>query len=174
MKNCIHGSKSSIIRVSVIAILLLTLFSLTSFTAFARSQNKQSTQSHTVTSLQQAVSAPAGTAAIRWSSQYKTLTVILHLSGLHSGSTHAAHIHSGTCSSMGKILYPLNNVVANTSGTGTSTTTIHNITTGIPATGWNVTAHNGATAQTGTLLCGNVTNSNTVSIPLHAVGAMRY
>jgi hypothetical protein len=32
------------------------------------------------------------------------------------------------------------------------------VTGGIPATGWNVTIHNGATDQTGTLLCGNVVN----------------
>lgn len=175
MKNCIHCSKSSIMRGSIIAILLLTLFSLTSFTTFARGQHKQSAYANAAISLRHATDAPSGTADLRWISQNKTLIVTLHLNGLQSGSTHAAHIHTGTCSSMGTILYPLNSVVADTVGTGRSTTTITNVTNGIPATGWNVTAHKGTTAQTGTLLCGNVANSSmaaSVSVPLHAIGAM--
>lgn len=166
MRNCILCHKSCVVRGSIIVVLLLTLFTMMSFTALADNQNRLDPRSSTVTSLQ---NAPSGTAALKWNPQSKVLTATLHLSGLQPGSIHAAHIHAGTCSSMGKILHPFNNVVADAAGNGTSVTTINNMAGGIPATGWNITVHSGPTAQTGTLLCGNVVNSKkatSVSVPL--------
>jgi hypothetical protein len=40
------------------------------------------------------------------------------------------------------VVYPLQNVVADAHGVGTSTTTIKNVTT-LPATGWYINVHNG-------------------------------
>jgi Cu/Zn superoxide dismutase len=52
------------------------------------------------------------------------LHVVVHLSGLIPGSTHMAHIHAGTCAQQGPVAYPLNPVVADGHGNGTSTTTV--------------------------------------------------
>jgi Cu/Zn superoxide dismutase len=91
------------------------------------------------------------------------LTVTTTLSGLVPNSTHVAHIHEGSCEAQGKVLYPLNAVVADANGKGTSTTTIDQITS-IPSSGWYVTVHLGGTAdelstQTGSdpIACGNIT-----------------
>ncbi|HLG61430.1 MAG TPA: CHRD domain-containing protein [Ktedonosporobacter sp.] len=168
MRNCLLYNKSSIIRGSIIVVLLLTLFTMMSFTALANDQQRSSLHASTMTALQ---NAPSGTAALSWNSQNKMLTVTLHLSGLQPGSNHAAHIHAGTCSSIGKILYPLKNVVADAAGNSTSITTINNIAGGIPATGWNVAVHQGPTVQTGELFCGNIVNAKraaSVSVPLKA------
>jgi hypothetical protein len=113
---------------------------------------------------------PAGNAELSWNSQSHVLAVTLHASGLQPGSSYAAHIHTGTCSAKGKILYPFKDITADKAGNATLTTTIDNVTGGIPATDWNVTIHRGATAETGTLLCGDVANprkASSVSVPLH-------
>jgi hypothetical protein len=148
-------------------VLLLTLFTMMSVTAFAQSQKRQGLRAHTISSLQSVLS---GRADLQWNPQSKVLTATLHLSGLQPGSNHAAHIHAGTCSSRETILYPFKNVIANADGNAVSTTTFTNVTGGIPATGWNITVHVGPTAQTGTLLCGNVVNpmrATSLAIPLH-------
>jgi hypothetical protein len=91
-----------------------------------------------------------------------TLTVQLILGGLVPSSTHMAHIHRGSCEAQGGVVYPLNPVVADTTGNGTSTTAINTVNA-IPATGWYVNVHLGANAkdlstQTGDdpLACGDV------------------
>jgi hypothetical protein len=100
----------------------------------------------------------SGTAQLTLSG--KTLTVKLTLSGLQPGSSHAAHIHTGSCESQGAVIYPLSNVVADASGKSISTTTIKNVSS-IPGRGWYVNVHYGTnlTTQTGfdPIACGNVT-----------------
>ncbi|WP_373323844.1 CHRD domain-containing protein [Dictyobacter formicarum] len=139
-----------------------------SFTALAHDQNRHVTSSPTVTS-------PSGTADLRWDPRNRVITATLHLRGLQPRSNHAAHIHTGSCASMGKILYPFKNAVADAAGNATSVATVKNVTGGISAKGWNVVVHRGSTAQTGDLLCGDVVNSKrttSVSVPLRAVPAM--
>lgn len=117
---------------------------------------------------------PSGSAKMTWNSRSQELTVALQLSGLQPGSSHAAHIHAGACSAVGKILHPFQDIVADKAGNATLTTTIYNLAGGIPPTGWNITVHQGATAETGTLLCGDVVNSHrlpSVSVPLHPAPA---
>jgi hypothetical protein len=91
------------------------------------------------------------------------LKVTLTLSGLVPDSKHIAHIHQGTCEAQGAgVLYPLEPVVADASGKGTSTTTVDQVTS-IPSAGWYINVHLGATmddlsTQTGfdPITCGNV------------------
>ncbi len=90
------------------------------------------------------------------------LKVEVTLSGLEPNSTHIAHIHKGTCEAQGAVLYPLNPIVADASGKGTSTTTVDQVTS-IPATSWYINVHLGGTkdelsTQTGDdpISCGNV------------------
>ena len=124
-----------------------------------------------MTDLQQ---TPSGSAKMTWNPRSQELTVTLQLSGLQPGSSHAAHIHAGACSAVGKILHPFQDIVADKAGNATSTTTIYNLAGGVPPTGWNITVHQGATAETGTLLCGDVVNTHripSVSVPLHPAPA---
>jgi hypothetical protein len=167
MRNNTRLTKNRVVWGSITFVLFLTLFTMTSLTAFALNQKRSAFRSSTASSLQQ---EPSGRAELKWDPQRKVLTVTLFLSGLQPGSNHAAHLHAGTCSSREEILYPFPNAVANAVGDAVSTTTFNDVTGGIPATGWNVTAHNGPTAQTGTLLCGNVANpmrATSVTVLLH-------
>jgi hypothetical protein len=86
---------------------------------------------------------PVGTAHLTWSRSTRALTVTAQLTGLTPSSRHPAHIHTGACSAPGTVIYPLNDVVANAAGEGTSTTTIGQVADGIPASGWSVLVHNG-------------------------------
>ena len=165
-------NKSSFVRGSIMVVLLLTLFTMMSFTAFAYDQNSQGSRSHTVSSLR---NVPTGRADLRWNPQSKALSAYLYLNGLQPGSNHAAHIHAGTCSMEGKILYPLKNVVADASGHVASTSTISNVTGGIPVRSWAIVVHRCPTARTGDLLCGNVVNpqrATSVTVPLSATHPM--
>jgi len=166
---------SNVVRGSIMLVLLCALFTLISSVAFAA---MQSSQSHTVRSLANVPASgagPAGTVDLRWDEQTRVLTATVSVSGLQAGSSYANHIHAGDCSVEGKLLYPLNDLVADATGSGTATTTINNITNGIPTSGWDVMVHNGPTAAANTLLCGNVVNTNgatEVSVPLSLMAPM--
>ena len=75
-------------------------------------------------------------------------------------SKHPAHIHAGTCAKEGGIVYSLQDVVANEAGIGTSTSTINNVSGGIPETGWSINVHNGpamaSDLQSMPISCGNI------------------
>ena len=108
---------------------------------------------------------PTGTATLSWDPATKALTVKITLSGLAPNSTHPSHIHTGSCAHQGAVLHPLQNIVADATGSATATTTISNVTAGIPASGWYVNVHNGpgltTTDQFLPIVCGDVANSNT-------------
>lgn len=168
MRNTVLRKMSSILRVLIWSALLLALFMMTSLPAWAYGQQRQDAYSPTLASQP---NAPSGNAVMQWNQQNKVLHVALHLTGLQPGSNHAAHIHNGTCSAIGKVVYPFNNVVADKAGNVTATDTINNVSGGIPATGWIVAVHSGSTLQTSELLCGNVTNpqkATNVTVPLRA------
>jgi len=100
----------------------------------------------------------SGTATLSISGH--TLKVELTLTGLEPNSQHMAHIHTGSCSSQGPVLYPLPVIKANAAGKATLTTTIQNVTT-IPSTGWYVNVHRGIDLSTQSgfdpISCGDVT-----------------
>jgi hypothetical protein len=108
---------------------------------------------------------PDGTATLSWDPTSKTLTVKITLVGLAPSSVHPSHIHTGSCANQGAVLYPLTNISADASGDATATTTIPNVTAGIPATGWYVNVHNGPALAPATqflpIVCGDVANSTT-------------
>src|SRR5262249_20032580 len=78
--------------------------------------------------------APVRSTDLKWDAKTRDLTVIIVMSGFAPDSTHPVHIHLGNCNSNGPIKYNLNDVKAGNVGDGTSTTTIHNVAGGIPAT----------------------------------------
>jgi hypothetical protein len=176
MSNKMTHNRSHVVRGSIIVASLIILAVL-HFTTFAHSQHAQS--SHAIVSLRH---TPYGTADLTWDPQTTALTVTIQLSGLQAESSHPAHIHMGDCSIDGPIVYPLHSVVADTAGNGISTTTISNVTDGIPATGWHINVHNGPTLETPTealaISCGNIVNQQTatnttqsVSVPLDGANA---
>lgn len=108
--------------------------------------------------------SPIGTTEFTWESG--TLNVKISLTGLAPNSSHAAHIHAGTCAVDGAVIYPLKPVVADAKGDGTSETSIPNVSNGIPAHGWYINVHNGllmSSIEHRPISCGNVTNSDSSS-----------
>jgi len=105
---------------------------------------------------------PHGTATISWDPTRQGLTVKISLIGLAPSSTHPAQINSGSCAKQGAVVYPLQNVVADARGVGTSTTTIKNVTK-IPASGWYIIVHNGPNLtpsdQFLPIVCSNLTRT---------------
>lgn len=85
---------------------------------------------------------PEGAATISWDQPSKGLTIKIALIGMAPNSTHPANIYAGSCVKQGGIVHPLQNVVADAHGVGSSTTVIKNVVT-LPASGWYITVHNG-------------------------------
>jgi Cu/Zn superoxide dismutase len=121
---------------------------------------------------------PQGMATISWDPASKGLTVKISLTGLAPSSTHPAHIHSGSCANQGAVVYPLQNVVADAHGVGTSTTTIKSVPNLLPS-GWYLNIHNGPNLtpsdQFLPIACSDLTFSNisttsslSVQVPLNA------
>jgi len=119
---------------------------------------------------------PNGTADISWDPATKAVTVKIVLAGLAPNSTHPSHIHTGSCSNQGAVLHPLQNIVADATGNATATTTIPNVASGIPASGWYVNVHNGpgltTTDQFLPIVCGDIANTSTSTTAMQTVHVM--
>jgi CHRD domain len=109
---------------------------------------------------------PQSQAILSYDPAAKTLSVTTRATGLVAGSTHAAHIHSGSCDSQGGVKYHLNDLVASPDGVAETTTVINNVNEAPPATGWYINVHWGSSDQIekdgkptlyfAPILCGNV------------------
>src|SRR5690242_17937977 len=113
-----------LVQVGIAIAMSCLLFTLMSLPIFAHTQNKQDTRSQTIALVP---NAPSGNADLTWDSRKQELTAVLNVNGLPPNSNHAAHIHAGTCSSMGKVIYTLHNVVTNKDGHAVVTTTIKGV-----------------------------------------------
>jgi hypothetical protein len=71
-----------------------------------------------------------------------SFTVTIKLTKLAPNSSHVSHVHAGRCSAAGGIAFALKQVIADSSGTATMTTTVP---AGylVPASGWYVNVHHG-------------------------------
>lgn len=89
----------------------------------------------------------------------RTLTATLTLHGLAPGSSHAAHIHSGSCERSGPVVHAFPTVIADGQGNAQVSATFANVDT-IPASGWYVHVHYSTdlSNQTGynPISCGNI------------------
>jgi hypothetical protein len=87
-----------------------------------------------------------------------TMTVELQITGLAANSSHVSHVHTGTCSKQGGIVFALNQVIAD--GTGAADTRTMLQAKYPPASGhWYVVVHAGPDMQGANatyLLCGNL------------------
>jgi hypothetical protein len=87
-----------------------------------------------------------------------TMTLELHITGLAPNSSHVSHVHTGSCTKQGGIVFALNQVIADGTGAADTRTTLQ---AKYPPSGghWYVVVHAGPDMQ-GTnatyLLCGNL------------------
>jgi Cu/Zn superoxide dismutase len=104
--------------------------------------------------------AVRGQAQLRLSGQ--TLTIHVSVSGLLPNSTHDFHIHAGSCSSMGSMLYVIEKLKANARGEADATATLSNINA-IPHSGWSLILYQTTETVTGAnsdvIACGDVVPS---------------
>ncbi|MFL5864218.1 MAG: amidohydrolase family protein [Solirubrobacteraceae bacterium] len=109
----------------------------------------------------------SGSADLSYDSSAQTLTVHITAHGFVPGTSHAVHIHQGTCQQQGAVIYGLPDVVADSNGNISSTATVNNVTSPPPASGWYLNIHRGNSSNillpSGNpalafrpLLCGNV------------------
>lgn len=85
----------------------------------------------------------AGTTQLSYDATTDTLTVHVQASGFAPGSTHAAHIHQGSCAAQGPVIYMLQDLVADSNGTIDATRTLTGVTSAPPVWGWYLNIHLG-------------------------------
>ena len=68
-------------------------------------------------------SQPSGTATFSWNPQTKNVSVRLQMAGLTPGSSHAMHIHQGSCTAQGAVLVAFPDVPADEHGVIDATVT---------------------------------------------------
>jgi hypothetical protein len=69
-------------------------------------------------------------------------TVTIKLKGMAPGSSHVSHVHLGSCAKPGSIQYALQEVVADSSGAATTTSSVV-VGYTVPTSGWYVNVHHG-------------------------------
>ena len=89
---------------------------------------------------------PQGSANMTYDSGKKTLTVTTTASGLAPGSSHAQHIHLGSCAAQGAVKFGLDDLAASPTGTAETTTVVQNAEAP-PASGWYLNVHLGSSSQ---------------------------
>ena len=88
----------------------------------------------------------SGGFTVTYDAPAQTLTVDINARGFDPGSTHAAHIHQGTCQAQGGVVYMLPDLVADASGDIHAVRTVTGVTTP-PASGWYLNIHLGDSNQ---------------------------
>jgi CHRD domain len=71
-----------------------------------------------------------------------SFTVTIKLTKMSVGSSHVSHIHAGRCAAPGGIAFALQQVIADSSGSATTASTLP-VTYSVPSSGWYVNVHNG-------------------------------
>jgi hypothetical protein len=88
------------------------------------------------------------------------LTVALDVTGLRPSSSHAVHIHLGSCASQGPVIHALPSLTADAGGHATLTATVSSVSS-IPTGTWYVNVHRTTAVTAGQtdfdpILCGDV------------------
>lgn len=88
-----------------------------------------------------------------------SFTVTIKLTGITASSSHISHVHKGSCAKPGGIVYALQQVIADSSGAATVTSTV-SVDYSVPADGWYVNVHHGpdlsAPANGPSITCGDL------------------
>jgi plastocyanin len=112
----------------------------------------------------------SGAAHLTYDATAQTLAVQISARGFVPGTSHAAHIHAGSCEHQGAVIYALPDLVADAQGDISSTTTLTGVTSPPPVAGWYLNLHLGnssnilnaagsPTLAFRPLLCGNIQGS---------------
>ncbi len=92
---------------------------------------------------------PTGTVKLTWSSTTKRITAAFDVYGLTPASSHAVHLHTGTCLRQGGVVIPFPDLTANAVGAATATlTSLVAAPSGIPP-GTYLNVHLAPSAQLG-------------------------
>jgi CHRD domain len=75
-----------------------------------------------------------------------SLTIRLVATGLPPSTTHAFHIHFGSCEQQSGVLFNVGDVIADGAGTARYTTTLQGLKTAPPSTQWYADLHTGASS----------------------------
>lgn len=118
---------------------------------------------------------PTGTANFTWTPNNKDLVVKTTFTGLAPNSKHPASINSGSCTNPGSSVHALNTITADAHGNATTTTTIPNISGGVPASGWSINVYNGPgmspAPQAASIACTDISNAHTSTTSTQTVNA---
>jgi hypothetical protein len=126
-----------------------------SFTPIACAQIPPGTQPTGPVTLRLAPPAghtPSGSAQLSYDGVRHTLHVAVRASGLTPNSTHAVHIHNGSCQAQGAVRYGLPDLRADAQGNAALSATVGNVTDAPPPGGWYINVHFGSSNQ---ILTGN-------------------
>jgi hypothetical protein len=94
-------------------------------------------------------SQPSGTVSLSWDPQTKNVTAKLQMSGFTPGSSHAMHIHQGSCDAQGNVVVPFPDVTADDKGAINTTVTSSQPTASGLAPGTLLNIHLAPAAQLG-------------------------
>jgi len=89
----------------------------------------------------------SGRFTVTYDAAAQTLTVAVNARGFVPRSTHAAHIHQGSCQMQGAVVYMLPDLVADSRGDIHAVRTLTGVTTPPPARGWYLNIHLGDSNQ---------------------------
>ncbi|MDF0531543.1 CHRD domain-containing protein [Tsukamurella sp. 8F] len=89
---------------------------------------------------------PSGAASLAYDAATHRLTVDVRATGLPPNSSHAVHIHAGSCARQGGVAYGLPDLRTDASGTGNEKATVA-VTGPPPPTGWYLNVHFGPMAR---------------------------
>jgi CHRD domain-containing protein len=123
----------------------LTTLIMTVFATFACGGSSTATNTSpkpTATFVMGAMSASGVTGTGEVFKGSGSFTVSIQLKGMKPNSSHVSHVHVGSCAKPGDVAYALLQVVADSSGNATATTTVAEYYS-MPATGWYVNVHSG-------------------------------
>lgn len=114
---------------------------------------------------------PAGTVRLSWDSTTKHVVAAFDMYGFSPSSSHAVHLHAGSCLNQGNVVVPFPNLTANSTGAFTGTLTSSTTTpSGIPS-GTYLNVHLAPSSQLGKpgslsftpIACGDVPSGSTSS-----------
>jgi hypothetical protein len=89
----------------------------------------------------------SGSYTMTYDASAETLTVAVSARGFVPASSHAAHIHTGSCQRQGAVVYMLQDLVADASGDIHAVRMLTGITSPPPASGWYLNIHLGNSNQ---------------------------
>lgn len=121
---------------------------------------------------------PAGTVALSWDPQSKNVTAQLQMAGFTPGSSHAMHIHQGSCTATGDVLVPFPDVTADGGGAINTSVTSTQPAPGGLTSGTALNIHLAAGAQLGgpgsfgytPIACGNIVPGNPATVTMTPPG----